>query len=328
MLTYSTIAVTGASGFVGRHIVTELLSRGCRVRALVQNREKARAALPKAGGLTLVTGDARKEDDVTELLSGADACINLIGIIRENRLEKKTFRELHVNVTRRLVHACERLGVKRFVQMSALGAAETGEAEYQRTKFEGEAIVRQSGLAWTIFRPSLIHGLGGEFIEQAASWASGHVAPWIFLPYFRKMTEDKRVPLGSMNESDPLVQPVAVQDVAWAFGESLENSASVGEVYNLAGSEVLSWPQMLEWVRDHTAGSNHRLKPFGIPGKLAALGAKAADLIGLGGLLPHDEGMALMGSQDSIAALDKARTHLKFAPKPFRATFAAYAPQL
>jgi len=328
MLTQPTIAVTGGSGFVGRHVVVELLNRGYCVRVLVQNRQKAREALPRSGSLTLVSGDARNEGDVTELLTGADACVNLIGIIRENRLEKKTFRELHVNVTRRLVHACERLGVKRFVQMSALGASDTGEAEYQRTKFEGESIVRQSSLGWTIFRPSLIHGVGGEFIEQAASWASGHVQPWIFLPYFRKMTEDKRVPLGSMNESDPLVQPVAVEDVAWAFAESLENNLSVGEVYNLAGSEVLSWPEMLEWIRDHTAGSNHRLKPFGIPGKLAALGAKAAEFIGLGGLLPHDEGMAIMGSQDSIAALDKARTHLKFSPKPFRATFAAYAPQL
>ena len=284
--------------------------------------------LPRDPSLTLITGDARNDADVAELVNGAAACINLIGIIRENRAARKTFRELHVNATRRLVHACEKAGAARFIQMSALGASDTGVAEYQRTKFEGEAIVRQSQLDWTIFRPSLIHGLGGEFIEEAASWCSGHVQPWIFLPYFRKMTEDKRVPLGSMNESDPMVQPIAVQDVAWAFAESLDNPRAVGEVYNLAGSEVLSWPEMLEWIRDHTPGANAGLKPFGIPGKLAALGAKAAGLIGLGGLLPHDEGMALMGSQDSTASLDKARNHLKFSPRPFRSTFAAYAGQL
>lgn len=328
MLKSKTIAVTGASGFVGRTLVSELLARGFQVRALTQTREEARTRLPRNPALTPVLGDARSDADVTELVSGAAACINLIGIIRENRMEKKTFRELHVNVTRRLVHACEKSGTSRFIQMSALGASDTGAAEYQRTKFEGESIVRQSSLDWTIFRPSLIHGLGGEFIEQAADWCSGHVQPWIFLPYFRKMTEDKRVPLGSMNESDPLVQPVAVQDVAWAFAECLENPVTFGEIYNLAGPEVLSWPEMLEWIRDHAPGANPNIKPFGIPGKIAALGAKAAEFVGLGSLLPHDEGMALMGSQDSTATLDKARSHFKFSPRPFRSTFAAYASQL
>ncbi len=328
MLKSKMIAVTGASGFVGRTLVRELLARGYQVRALVQCREKARAVLPRDPGLTFVVGDAKQDADVSELLRGCSACINLIGILREDRAKGKTFRELHVGVTRRLVQACEKAGVRRFLQMSALGASDTGAAEYQRTKFEAEACVRQSSLDWTIFRPSLIHGVDGEFIDQAASWCSGHVQPYIFLPYFRKLTEDKRVPLGSMNESDPLVQPVAVEDVAWAFGESLENPTTVGEVYNLAGPEVLSWPEMLEWIRDHTPGANHGLKPFGIPGKVAALGAKAAEAIGLSGLLPHDEGMALMGAQDSTATLDKARSHFKFSPRPFRTSFAAYAGQL
>lgn len=327
-----TVAVTGSTGFVGRHMVRALLERGHTVRALVRSRSKAEMVLPRGKGdkLVLVAGDIGEARAVTELLEGADACINLLGIIREvrGRGVSQTFKKIHVEAARHLVHGCERGGVKRYLQMSALGVSDTGRSEYQKTKFEAETIVRLSTLDWTIFRPSLVHGPESEFIQMAKGWVTGRDAPWVFIPYFQRWVEDKRVPLGPMNKHDPVVAPVHVDDVAAAFCDALEKPESIGEIYNLVGSEELSFPEMLRWIRDHVPYGNASLEPFGIPGPFAAGVAKAAGFIGMGDTLPFDEGMALMGSENSRASLDKAVAHLGFTPRAFRGSFQKYAAEV
>lgn len=321
------VAVTGATGFVGRSVVRELLSRGHSVRALIRDRDKARKVLPSAAGMSFVSGDVLDDGRAEELIDGCDACINLIGILREDRQSTppKTFDRCHPGAARALVSACEKRGVKRFLHMSALGVSEMGPARYQITKFEAEMIVRLSALDWTIMRPGLIHGKDGEFVGIVKGWASGNEPPFIFLPYFTREVNDHRVPLGVKERIDPTVQPVFVEDVAKAFADALTNPRTIGEVYNLAGPERLTWPELLRFMRNHLPGANDSLQPWGIPSNVGAAMAKAASKVGLGGLLPYDEGMALMGGEDSTAALDKAAEHLNFNPRPFRATFEKYA---
>lgn len=323
MTTPRTVALTGASGFVGRHVARELLAAGFLVTALVRDRAKARRVLP--AGITLVVGDALDQAAADELLANADACVNLIGIIRERRAEGATFEKAHTRATRSLVSRCQALGVRRFLQMSALGVRDVYVSEYQRTKWEAELIVRRSDLDWTILRPALIHGPEGEFTTIMKGWVTGHQAPWLFLPYFTRGVEDKRVPLGSVRHVDPIVQPVAVTDVARVFAACLKTPASIGEVYNVAGGEPLSWPDMLRHVRDNVPGANTGLQPHGMPANVAAGAARAAAAFGLGDLLPFDEGMARMGGEDATAALDKLTTDLGVTPAPFRSAFNEYA---
>ena len=175
----TTVAVTGASGFVGSQMVNELLSRGLNVRALVRAHEGTRPALPEVpdadrGRVQAVVGDASDPRATQDLIVGTQACINLIGIIREARRSGNTFQRAHVDVPRVLTAACERVGVHRFIHMSALGVRDAGVSEYQRSKFEGEQVVRRSSLDWTIFRPGLIHGPRGDFIRMAHGWITGH----------------------------------------------------------------------------------------------------------------------------------------------------------
>lgn len=325
MNTISTVAVTGATGFVGRYVVRELLRQGYAVKALARDRAKAKGVLPEKA--RIVVGDVLNQADVDELLQGCQACINLVGIIREVRAPGKTqtFRAIHVQAPRLLVARCDALGVARVIHMSALGARDTGVSEYQRTKWEGEQAWRLSELEWTIFRPGLIHGPDGEFVRTAKGWVSGSSAPYVFIPYFSRIVEDKRVPLGPINFVDPVVQPVAVQDVARAFVAALATPASVGEIYNLVGSEVLSWPRMLTQMRDQIPGGSPNLRPLGLPGEVGAIGALVAGKLGLGSLLPFDEGMARMGAEDSTASLDKLKAHFGFTPAPFSEVFATYA---
>jgi len=314
--------VSGATGFVGRSVVRALLERGWSVRALVRDPTKARAALPVHDALTLVEGDVLAPGVAAELVRGASAAVNCIGIIRE-RPGGETFRRLHVQATRALCEAASGASVRRFVQISALGVHDEGVAEYQRSKAEGERIVRASGLAWTILRPGMIHGPAGELTRLARAWASGRAAPFVFMPYFTRIVPGSS-PLRPKFESARL-QPVWVEDVARAVCESLEREEAEGEVYNLTGPETVTWPELLEFVRNRVPDAKPGQRAVGLPAPLAAAKARALGALGLGQLLPFDAGMALMAQDDSVAAPHKARTHLGLEPTPFREAFAGYA---
>ncbi len=165
-------------------------------------------------------------------------------------------------------------------------------------------------------------------MHTAVQWCSGNHPPYLFLPYFTRGVEETRVPLGGVTQIDPVVAPVFVEDVARAFVSCLDRPESIGEIYNLTGPERLSWPAMLRTMRDSIPGANPRLQPFGLPGEIAALGAKAAAFAHVGQFLPFDEGMARMGSEDSVATLDKVQTDLGLSPRPFTETFRSYASAL
>jgi uncharacterized protein YbjT (DUF2867 family) len=112
------VAITGATGFVGRHITAQLLRRGHRVRALV--RDQRRGKFLEAQGATLVEGSLRGRDALAVLLDGADAVVHLVGIIVESG--SSTFDAVHVEGTRRMLDAALAAGVRRYIHVSALGA--------------------------------------------------------------------------------------------------------------------------------------------------------------------------------------------------------------
>jgi NADH dehydrogenase len=319
-----TVAVTGASGFVGRYVVRELLSRGHLVRALARDGKKAAKVLGTSENVTIVTSDVLDETSATELLRGASACIHLVGIIRE-AAGGQTFQRLHVRATRALVRACERAGVRRLVHMSALGARPDGKAEYQRTKYQAEQIVRDSDLQWTVLRPSLIHGPDGEFVQLLKKMASGDAAPFLFMPYFVRPKTDTRVPLGSLHWESARVQPIAVQDVARCFAEALERPETIDEIYNLAGPNEVTWPQLYRIFRDELPGADTKIQPWHVPGNHAAAIAKAASHVGLGSVMPFDAGQALMAMEDSTTELEKVRTHFALSPRDLTETVRGYA---
>jgi nucleoside-diphosphate-sugar epimerase len=313
-----TVAVAGASGFVGRHVVRALLEAGLAVRASGRDRAKLRRVLPEHAKLTLVEGEQLIEPQQTH------AVVNSIGIIRETR-GGQTFQAVHVETTRKLVQAARAGGARRFIQISALGVSDDGVCDYQRTKWQAETIVRRCDLDWTIFRPGLIHGMGSGFIETALGWVRGTSQPWFFLPFFQRGRINSDLPLAPVDRTTPTVQPVAVEDVAKAVVASLQRHESIGEIYNLVGSERVTWPEMLHHIRDHVPGAKKKLRAFGVPADVAAAQAWLAGKIGLGSLLPFDRGMALMGGEDSVADLSKSSADLAWTPRPFRASFQAYA---
>jgi NADH dehydrogenase len=326
-----TVAVTGASGFVGRAVVRELLARGYGVRALVRDRDKARKVLPADRRVLTVLGDAGDDAVVKELVAGAQAVVHLIGIIRAAG-GGQSFQRVHVGTTRTLLDAARAAGIKRFVHMSALGVHADGKAEYQRTKFEGEQLVRRSGLDWTVFRPGLIHGADGELVGMIKGWCEGTKQPFVLIPYFARVVEhNEGVILGRISFESAQVAPVYVGDVARCFVAALTNPRSVGEVYNLVGSEELSFRDMLRFYRDKLPGADATLPIAPVPGPAAVAQAVIAKAVGLGGALPFDEGQAHMAQEDQTADLSKVRAHFGLGndePRGFRAAAADYVGSL
>ncbi len=332
MSAITTVAVTGASGFVGRAVVDELLARGYAVKALVRDAAKAANVLPKDEDLRLVPGDAADASAVNALLDGCQAAVHLVGIIREVRESGRlpqSFRRCHVDATRAVVEGCKAAGVPRLVHMSAIGVAPDAKAEYHTTKYEAEQIVRRSGLDWTVMRPGVIHGKDGELVKQLRELARGDSPPWFFMPYFVRIDEpEEGVFLPRLVLTAAKLAPVLVQDVAAVFAEAIARPQTIGEVYNVVGPEVLDWREFTEALRDGLPGTDKGLPTLPVPGAHAALIAQVAKVLGVGGLLPFDAGQAQMATLDSDADLDKLRAHLGVEPVGFKSALRAYAGQM
>ena len=317
-----TVAVTGSTGFVGRHTVRALADRGTTVRALYRNRDKARTTLPEAS-VEPVQGDVLDPASLDQLLEGCQAVVHTVGIIRER--EPSDFQHMHVRAVRNVIEAAERAGVSRMVHISALGVRPDAPTAYQRSKYDGEMLVRRSGLDWTIFRPSLIHGHDGEFVQMVSDMALGRMAPYVFMPYFANVDVN---PPDLPKPVSATVQPVAVQDVAGAVVAALGCNETIGEVYPLGGSETLTWPEVLETIRDaHPLVTNKR-RVVPVPAPLGKAVAEAARPLGLAAALPFGASEPVMAAEDSVCSNDKANRHFGFEPRPFRQAVEQYAAQL
>ncbi len=305
-----TIAVAGSTGFVGRHVVRELLGRGWRVRALARDVDKASDVLDTANAgdsLKVVTGDAFDREALGRLCEGCDALVNCVGIIRE-MAGGQTFERIHVRTTGRLIEACKESGIDRFVHISALGVREEAPTPYYRSKFEAEMLLRASGLGWTILRPSMILGEGSEFVRMARGWITGKEIPHLFVPYFRRHVAGPPIP-GLAKLEDAKIQPVAVEDVARAVGESLVREDAVGELYHLVGPETMTMPEILEKIKESTPLAKN-LAMVAVPHTVAAGIARVANAVGLRDALPFDYGMAVMAGEDSVARGEKVDAQL------------------
>src|SRR5689334_1975229 len=237
------VFVTGGSGFVGSGVIDELVSRDYTVNALSHHRNLK----SEGDAVHSVKGDLFDAAALDEGMGGCEAVIHLVGIIMEKRGRGITFQRVHVEGTKHVVDAAMRNGVKRYVHMSALGARPGAVSTYHRTKYAAEEYVRASSLEWTIIRPSLIHGPGGDFMQMEAKWARFSAPPFLFMPYFGA---------GAMGFGGAgMLQPVYVKDVARAFVDALENRKTIGEVYPLAGPDRVTWPEL------------HRIASTAITGK-------------------------------------------------------------
>lgn len=234
------VAVIGATGFVGSHLVPHLVASGHRVIAVSRD------------GRCLHGWDSAVETraaDVTgtslhEALSGADAVVHLVAIPRQTR--GRTFEEVNALGTRRVVEAAERAGVKCLVHLSAMGVTDDPSLAFLSSKWRAEEAVRASSLEWVVLRPSLLFGPGDGFFNLVKVtlkwWSPGIVA----------------IP----GKGDARFQPLSVDDLAIAIERSLTDANRAGSVYELGGPDWLNYRQVVDVVMRATG--MRRLK-LGLP---------------------------------------------------------------
>jgi len=229
------VLVTGASGFIGRHVCAELVKVGHPVRGLVR---QVPVRKNRVEGVEYIRGvDVADALTLTpEMFKDVDAIIHLVGIIAEVRRRKQTFQRIHVEGTRNIVDEAKRAGFDgRFVYMSAIGSALNAPAEYSRTKYQAERIVIGSEFPYTIFRPSLVIGPDGEFVAQMKDLIlHGGLpvnAPFPFIP----------VPGPGFN----LFQPIWVDDLVQCVAEALVMGETINQIYEIGGATQLSFNELL-----------------------------------------------------------------------------------
>jgi len=303
------VFITGGSGFVGSAVVSELARQGHAINALAHQGK----LLESGAGAREIRGDLFDPATLDSGLEGCDAAIHLIGIIMEKPGKGITFERMHFEATRGVVDAAKRCGVRRYIQMSALGTRPNAVSQYHQTKWKAEEYVRASGLDWTIFRPSLIHGPGG-FMRMEAGWARKSAPPFIVMPYFGRGAFG----LGGAG----LLQPVDVGDVARAFVDAIDQSQSIHKTYDLAGPERFTWPEFHQAAAREIVGKNRWTAP--IPAWFAKLLAAA----GLGPMLDFSRDQVEMSQEDNTGDPIPFQTDFGWTLRPFQACLREYADQL
>ena len=237
------ICIVGGTGFVGRLLIARLVDEGHYVKVLARRRERHRDLLVLPT-VHVIEANVRDEAVLLREFRGMDAVINLVGILNESG--RTRFRDMHVELPRRIMAACRKSNIKRLLHMSALHAdAGRGASQYLRTKGEGEnAMHAESGIAVTSFRPSVIFGPEDDFFNRFVRLLK--IAPYFF-------------PLACPQAK---LAPVYVGDVVEAFARALNNRATFGQRYDLCGPRSYSLKELVEYAAQQ-AGLNRCIVGLG-----------------------------------------------------------------
>ena len=216
------ILVTGGSGYVGSHIVKDLVDAGRPVRAMVRDADR----MEKEGrffdlDIDWITADVTKPESLNAALDGVESVIHTVAIAIEKRGAK--YESINYQGTVNVVEAAKEAGVKRFVNMCQLGADSSLPYRFLASKGKAQEYVAQSGLQWTAFRPSVIWGPEDEFANTFARLVP--LTPIIF-------------PI--IGDENTRFQPVWVEDVASALIKALDDQNTIGQDFELGGPEVLT----------------------------------------------------------------------------------------
>jgi len=232
------VALFGGTGFVGSYITRELVREGFTPKVLVQSGSLSKINSP----CEVVKGDIQNKNAILETMQGAEAVIYTIGIIREFPKKGVTFKELHLNGLKRCLEIALKIGVKRFILMSANGVRPDGTA-YQRTKWQADEALKESGLNWTIFRPSLIFGdPGGEGRPEFCTQIRDDM---LSLPFPAPLFYNGLLPFNAGSFS---MSPIHVKNVAEFFVKSIKLKVCEKNIFDLGGSEALTWKEIIHQI--------------------------------------------------------------------------------
>lgn len=231
------VAVIGATGFVGSHLVPQLVKAGNHVRA-ISRRGNLHPGCP--ADVEARAADVETGIGLREAVDGADVIVHLVAIPRESG--GRTFENVNVRGVERVIEAARAGGVRRIVHLSVLGATDDPRLRYISSKWRGEQLVRESGLGWVVFRPSLMFGRGDGFFNLIKTtltwWSPGIIA----------------IPGDGLST----FQPLSVDDLAAAVTMAVGEPERDGSAYEVGGPEVVTYREIVDRVMRATG--KRRLK--------------------------------------------------------------------
>ena len=285
------VLIMGASGFIGGHITDTLLKSGHQLTVCVRQRERTQQRWPN---VHIVTADFSKATNVADwliYLEGVDLVINAVGIIRESG--SQTFNALHTESPCALFRACEQVGVKQVIQISALGADETAFSQYHLSKRAADECLMESNLNWTVLRPSIVYGPGAGSMAFFKALAA--------LPY---------IPL--VDKGDQQVQPIHIDDLVRVVLLSIQSEELKHQAIELVGPEPVTMKAMYLRLRHWLGLSGGRF--ISIPYRLSLIMGYLAGFLGNTPMTKESIQMLANGNTADVTPLVKL---LGFAPVSF-----------
>ncbi len=309
---FELVTVFGGSGFLGEYVVNALAKRGYRVRVAVRRPNAARTpeVFGMVGQVQAVQANLRYPESVRQAVRGADAVVNLVGILQ--RSGAQTFGAVQAEGARCVAEAAAAVGA-RLVHVSALGANLGSDSAYARSKAEGEAAVKTVRPDAIIVRPSLLFGPGDSFFNRFATLA-------------------RMLPVLPLAGADTRFQPVYAADVAEAIARGVDGTAPVGRTYELGGPEIGTLRELVAYM---LAVIERKRIVVALPQSVARLQAtvmEAIDLVSLG-LMPDEfkltRDQVILLQRDNVvsdAAVAEGRTleGLGIAPTAMEAIVPSY----
>jgi NADH dehydrogenase len=293
------ITVIGGTGFIGRHLVTELLRSGATVRLAARHPGDVQITTQSAHAPEIIQADLLDQVTVDGAIAGADVVFNLVGILSETA--PRTYRAIHVEGASGVALAAQRHGVKRVIHLSALGASPTSPAISDRTKAEGEQAVRAAFAQATIVRPSLAYGEDDHFFSRfAAMIRSSPVLPLI-------------------GGGTTKFQPVFVGDMTTGLLELLKRSDTAGKTYEFGGPQVYSFKVLLELL---LTALNRRRVLIPIPFALAEMQAGLLELLPTPPLT-RDQ-VRLLKTDKVVSGMEPTLDDLGVQPRPLEEFLAVF----
>lgn len=241
------VVVFGGSGFLGKYVVRALCKAGMRVRVAMRRPHLGHElrVMGDVGQVQLFQANVRNAPSVARALEGADAIVNLVGILSEKGKQK--FDDVIFEGAKNIAEAAKAAGIDTMVQLSAIGADAQSKSKYALAKAKAEQTVKQALPSATILRPSVIFGVEDGFFNRFAEISR-------FAPF---------MPL--IGGGATKFQPVFAADVAKAIMVALTSASVAGKTYELGGPSIYSFEQILRYIAAETARPRPMVKlPFGL----------------------------------------------------------------
>lgn len=293
------VLVTGSTGFIGPNVARALVQRGHQVRCLVRRSSDLRPLqfLP----VEVWLGDVLDAATLPAALEDQQAVVHLVGIIRER--PGATFQRVHVEGTRNLVAAAKAAGARRFIYVSANGAAEGPRFPYLHSKWQAEQVVQASGLDWTVLRPSVVVGPGDGFLNQLAAVVRRPPAgDRTLLPF---------VPV--IGSGRTRFSPLHVEDLARCVAQAVADPALVGRTVAIGGPEQFTYEQLLDLTMEAVGRRRPKLH---VPVPVMRVAVRLMPLVYKEPPLTIE--MLDMAGLDNVTPEDSVRSVFGFEPRSIR----------